>query len=88
MSFDRTTSTTVCLACAHLLVPFKDAPHWRWLCQAKKLAAVYNPLTGQNDKFEPYERCKDVNGGDCPFYAPGPNKLRPRATADGEVIEA
>ena len=84
--YNRTTSTTVCAKCAHLFVPFKSAPHWRWLCRAKKLAPVYNPLTGQHDRFEPYERCKDVNGGDCPFYQFGPGDLNPRATPEGEIL--
>ena len=84
--YDRTTSTTVSAACRHLVLPFKSAPHWRWLCGAAKLEPVYNALTGHSDKFPPYAWCKNINGGDCPRYEPGPNELKPRATPEGEIL--
>lgn len=85
--YDRSSSTTVCAACANVILPFKTAPWWRWLCSANKLAPRYNPVTGQQDKDEPYERCSVINAGDCSFYTPGPNAIRPRATPEGEINE-
>lgn len=83
--YDRQSSTTVCAQCAMVLVPFKSAPWWRWLCTANKVVPVYNPVTGQQDREEPYERCRSINAGDCSKYLAGPNAIHPRATAEGEV---
>lgn len=84
--FDRQTSSTVCAACANLIVPEGARSRWyRWQCHAWPREPVWNAVTGQHDKEEPYYFCKDRNSGDCAKYEPGPNTIRPRATTDGEI---
>jgi hypothetical protein len=85
--YDRSASGTVCAACANLIVPDGAAKRfYHWLCAARKWDAVWNPVTGQSDLYPPYHYCCNVNAGDCPHYAPGPNSLKPRATQDGEIV--
>lgn len=84
--YERATSTTICVNCTHLVVPPGSKGHWYyWQCIAKPRPLEYNPVTGLTDKVPPRCYCKDVNGGDCPFYKAGPNEINPRADADGVV---
>ena len=77
--YDRKSSATVCTACANLIVPEGKPPWFRWLCAASKIEPHFNPVTGANDKDQPYALCKNVNGGDCAKFQPGPNILQPRS---------
>jgi hypothetical protein len=85
--YDRNASRTICAQCSNLIVPAGSRSHWyHWLCVAKQWPPEFNPVTGQHDKHPPHRYCRDLNGGDCPQFEPGPNDINRRATPEGEII--
>lgn len=68
---------TVCAECRHMWMPDKRAPWYYWACRQVPAPSKMNHVTGIMGA--PWHLCREVNGGECPMFEAGPNRLRPDA---------
>lgn len=61
--------TTYCESCDHVSRAREGTPSYRWLCLKHPNDAGFGFVTREFwDKDDPYLRCVNVNGGNCPLF--------------------
>lgn len=63
------SNNTYCVKCQNVVLSSRKLKQYNWLCSKHKNIegrGFVDPDVWA--KSEPYLKCKDVNGGDCPLY--------------------